>query len=186
MPHSGHIKKIIFECLTYIDFDQLFDKLDKVLNKEQIKELENYYGKWNFKEELLKDIKKVNFSTYKDIKKGDPLPKGKTFFKIEKFEKIEDNFVNDSSDGKIRNYYIVEEFENVEFTKSNYWNRMDTFTKFTNYDIIPLKEGDTINIRVSDLFSRDGILVDILKKDVIRLFGILTFNFTFLIELDPL
>ena len=63
---------------------------------------------------------------------------------------------------------------------------MDTFTRFTNYDIVPLKEGDTINICVSDLFSRDGILVDILKKDVIRLFGILTFNFTFLIELDPL
>ena len=64
---------------------------------------------------------------------------------------------------------------------------MDTFTRFTNHDIIPLKEGDTINICVSDLFSRDDkILVDILKKDVIRLFGILTFNFTFLIELDPL
>ena len=58
MPQSGHIKKIIFECLTYIDFDQYFDNLDKVLNKEQINELKNYYGKWNFKEELLKDIKK--------------------------------------------------------------------------------------------------------------------------------
>ena len=186
MPHSGHIKKIIFECLTYIEFDQYFDNLDKVLNKKQINELENYYGKWNFKEELLKDIKKVNFSTYKDIKKGDPLPKGKTFFKIVKIEKIEDNNNNDSYDGKIRYYDVVEEFENVEYTKSNYWNKMDTFTRFTNHDIIPLKEGDTINIRVSDLFSRDGILVDILKKDVIRLFGILTFNFTFLIELDPL
>ena len=188
MPHSGRIKKIICECLTYIeDFNKIVDKLDKVLNKKQINELENYYGKWNFKEELLKDIKKVNFSTYKDIKKGDPLPKGKTYFKIVKIEKIEDINNNDSYDGVIRYYDVVEEFENVEFTKSNYWNRMDTFTRFTNHDIIPLKEGDTINIYVRDIFSRDDkILDDILKKDVIRLFGILTFNFTFLIELDPL
>ena len=186
MPHSGRIKKIICECLTHINFDQIFDNLDKVLNKEQIEKLEDYYGKFNFKEELLKDIRNVNFSTYKDIKKGDPLPKGKTYFKIKKIEKIEDNNNNDSYDGVVRHYDVVEEFENVEYTKANYWNKLDTFTKFTNHDIIPLKEGDTINIYVSDLFSRDGILVDILKKDVIRLFGILNFNFTFLIELDPL
>ena len=190
MPHSGCIKKIICECLTDIDFNQLFDNLDKVLNKEQINELENYYGKWNFKEELLKDIKKVNFSTYKDIKKGDPLPKGKTFFKIKKIEKNIFNGYESSLDnildGEINYYDIVEEFENVEFTKSNYFSQIKTFTRFSNHDIIPLKEGDTINICITNLFSRDGILVDILKKDVIRLFGTLNFNFTFLIELDPL
>ena len=192
MPHSGRIKKIICECLTYLDFNKDFDNLDKVLNKEQINELENYYGKWNFKEELLNDIKKVNFSTYRDIKKGDPLPKGKTFFKIEKIVKIAKNVFNgyESSldnfiDGEIKYYDVVEEFENEEFTKSKYWNRIDTFTRFTNHDTIPLKEGDTINIYVSDLFS-GNILRDILTKDVIRLFGILNFNFTFLIELDPL
>ena len=32
MPHSGRIKKIICECLTHIEFDQIFDNLDKVLN----------------------------------------------------------------------------------------------------------------------------------------------------------
>ena len=88
MPHSGRIKKIICECLTGISYHKLVDDLNKVLNKEQINELENYYGKFNFKEELLKDIRKVNFSTYKDIKKEDPLPKGKTFFTINKFPKI--------------------------------------------------------------------------------------------------
>ena len=190
IPHSGRIKKIICECLTYIDFDQLFDNLDKVLNKEQINKLEDYYGKFNFKEELLKDIKKVNFSTYKDIKKGDPLPKGKTFFKIVKIEKKifngYDSFLDNILDGEIDFYVVVEEFENVEFTKSKYDFLIETFTRFSNHDIIPLKEGDTINIRITDLFSRDGILVDILKKDVIRLFGTLNFNFTFLIELDPL
>ena len=190
MPHSGRIKKIICECLTNIEFDQLFDNLNKVLNKEQITELENYYGKWNFKEELLKDIKKVNFSTYKDIKKGDPLPKGKTYFEIVKIGKRifndHDSFLLDVIGGSIDYHVVVEEFENVEFIDSLYDFKIDTFTRFSNYDIIPLKEGDTINISITDLFSRDGILVDILKKDVIRLFGTLNFNFTFLIELDPL
>ena len=190
MPHSGCIKKIICECLTNIEFDQLIDNLDKVLNKEQIKKLEDYYGKFNFKEELLKDIKKVNFSTYKDIKKGDPLPKGKTFFKIVKIGKRifndRDSFLIDDIGGLFDYNIVVEEFENVEFVKSLYNFRIETFTRFLNYDIIPLKEGDTINISITDLFSRDGILVDIFKKDVIRLFGTLNFNFTFLIELDPL
>ena len=190
MPHSGRIKKIICECLTNIEFDQLFDNLNKVLNKEQINELENYYGKWNFKEELLKDIRKVNFSTYKDIKKGDPLPKGKTYFKIVKIGKRifndHDSFLVDVIGGSLDYHVVVEEFENVEFIDSLYDFKIDTFTRFSNYDIIPLKEGDTINISITDLFSRDGILVDILKKDVIRLFGTLNFNFTFLIELDPL
>ena len=82
MPHSGRIKKIIFECLTYIEnVNKIVDELDKVLNKEQIEKLEDYYGKFNFKEELLKEIKKVRFSTYGDIKKG------KTYFKIVKIKK---------------------------------------------------------------------------------------------------
>ena len=80
IPHSGRIKKIICECSTGVRYSQIIDNLKKVVNKEQFNKLEDYYGKFNFKEELIKDIKKVNFNTYKDIKKEDPLPKGKTFF----------------------------------------------------------------------------------------------------------
>ena len=193
MPHSGRIKKIICVCLTDIKFDKIIDNLNKLLNKEQFNKLENYYGKWNFKEELIKDIKKVNFTTYKDIKEEDPPPKGKTFFKIVKFAK---SLLHDGSN-KIRKlvdipfyeYDVVEEFENVE-VELNTLNEIKTFIKFSNHDIVPLKEGDTINICITDfhkkLFSKDGILVDILKKDVLRLLGNLNFNFTFLIELDPL
>ena len=93
-------------------------------------------------------------------------------------------------DAGFYDYDVVEEFENVEVrTINGYWDII-TLTKFTNHDIVPLKEGETINICITDfhkkLFSKDDILVDILKKDVIRLFGTLNFNFTFLIELDPL
>ena len=53
-----------------------------------------------------------------------------------------------------------------------------------------LKEGDTINIQVSDfeqgVFTEGDIMENILQTAVIRLFGGLNFNFTFLIELDPL
>ena len=195
MPHSGRIKKIICEGLTDIRFDQMFDNLNKLLNKEQFNELENYYGKYHFKEELIKDIRKyVNFSTYKNIKEEEPPPKGKTFFKIVKFTKI---FFYDSKilfgilfDRPFYDYDVVEEFEKVEVTTSEGYDGFKTLMKFSNHDIVPLKEGETINIRITDfhknLFSKDGILVDILKKEVIRLFGILNFNFTFLIELDPL
>ena len=62
--------------------------------------------------------------------------------------------------------------------------------KILNNEIIPLKEGDTINIKISDfqknLFSEGELLDNILKPTVIRLLGELNFNFTFLIELDPL
>ena len=193
MPHSGRIKKIICECLTDIDSDQIIDNLNKLVNKEQFNKLENYYGKFHFKKELFKDIEKVNFPTYKDIKKGDPLPKGKTFFKIVKFTKSffhgHNNFLGSILDVPFYEYDIVEEFENVEVEQKNF-NRIETFIKFSNHDIIPLKEGETINICITDfrknLFSKDDILVDILKKDVLRLLGTLNFNFTFLIELDPL
>ena len=55
---------------------------------------------------------------------------------------------------------------------------------------VDLKEGDTINIQVSDfekeVFKEGDIMENILQTTVIRLFGSLNFNFTFLIELDPL
>ena len=193
MPHSGRIKKIICECLTYINFNQIIDNLNKLLNKEQFNELENYYGKFNFKNELIKDINKVNFSTYKDIKKEDPLPKGKTFFKIVKFPKIfhkETGLFDIFFKDIFHAYDVVEEFENIEITETKQFDKIESIIKFSNHDIVPLKEGETINICITDfrknLFSKDGILVDILKKDVLRLLGTLNFNFTFLIELDPL
>ena len=194
MPHSGRIKKIICECLTSITYNQMFDNLNKILNKEQVNELENYYGKWNFKEELFKDIKKVNFFTYKDIKPGDPLPKRKTFFEIIKFRKYFNHeavpFTAPLPFGAFYDDSEVKEFEKLEVTVTDGEEYKLTLMKFLSRDIVSLKEGETINIRITDfhekLFSKDGILVDILKKDVLRLFGTLNFNFTFLIELDPL
>ena len=53
-----------------------------------------------------------------------------------------------------------------------------------------LYNGETLNIKISDfsddLFLEKNILNDILKPAVMILFGKFNFNFTFLIELDPL
>ena len=53
-----------------------------------------------------------------------------------------------------------------------------------------LEEGDTINIRITDLqrdlFTKGDLLENILTSTLISLFSTLNFNFTFLIELDPL
>ena len=61
--------------------------------------------------------------------------------------------------------------------------------KNNNYEPT-FKEGDTLNIRISDfkkdLFAEGELINNILKPFVIFLFGSLNFNFTFLIELDPL
>ena len=188
MPHSGRIKKIICEGLTDINFDQMFDNLNKILNEEQFNKLEDYYGKYNFKEELIKDLlKNINFNTNKDLEE-------KTFFKIVKFTKnflFKNGILNLLLKPPLYNYDVVEEFEKTEVTISQGYEGIKTLMKFLNHDIVQLNEGETLNIRITDfhknLFSKDGILVDILKKEVIRcLFGKLNFNFTFLIELDPL
>ena len=194
MPHSGRIKKIICEGLTDINFNQMFDNLNKILNEEQFNKLEDYYGKYNFKEELIKDLlKNINFNTNKDLEEK-LQPKEKTFFKIVKFTKnflFKNGILNLLLKSPLYDYDVVEEFEKTEVTISKGYDGIKTLMKFLNHDIVQLNEGETLNICITDfhknLFSKDGILVDILKKEVIRcLFGKFNFNFTFLIELDPL
>ena len=53
MPHSGRIKKIICEGISYIERDNIADKVINLLNEEQINELKKEYG-----EDFKKDIEK--------------------------------------------------------------------------------------------------------------------------------
>ena len=86
MPHSGRIRKIICEGLTYIDLNKMINKLISSFNEEQINKLKKYFGKENFKKDLLEKIKStVDFTTDKNEER--PLQKGKTFFEIVKSEK---------------------------------------------------------------------------------------------------
>ena len=69
--------------------------------------------------------------------------------------------------------------------------------KTLNNETIPLNEGETINIRIisnnkyqtdliDDFIDDIKTIHDIFNLTIIRLLGELNFNFTFLIELDPL
>ena len=66
MPHSGRIKKIICEGLSYIDLDKIINELINSLNEEQINIIRTHFRKDDFKNDLLEKIKStVNFSTKK-------------------------------------------------------------------------------------------------------------------------
>ena len=195
MPHSGRIKKIICESVTYIKENKIVDKLINSFNEEQIKELKKHFGKEDFKSDLLKTIlNKVDFINENNEEK-------KTFFKIVKFEKA---FTDKEKYGggvgipftlfKIPSPWLTESVIIEKFI----WSEIElsrltgirAIMKILNNEIIPLNEGDTINIVISDfqknLFSEGELLDNILNLTVIRLLGELNFNFTFLIELDPL
>ena len=192
MPHSGRIKKIICEGLTYINLDKMINELINSLNEEQIKNLKKHFGK-DFKKDLLEKIKStVDFSTYKN--KDEPLQKGKTFFEIVKITK---SFYSGPTllvfhliTPTVLDTVIIEKFEWVEVEKLRGVREIKAIMKILNHDNIPLREGDTINIKISDfqkdLFSEGDLIDNILKTTVSRLFGSLNFNFTFLIEIDPL
>ena len=110
--------------------------------------------------------------------------------KIFEIVKIEKDFDAQKYFRSILNISVVLE-------KFNYFEREDTrrteitgVMKVLNDDIIPLKEGETINIRVLDFQQSipEGISLmrNIANDTVLRLISSLNFNFTFLIELDPL
>ena len=197
IPHSGRIRKTICEGVSYIDLNKMVNELISSFNEEQINKLKKYFGKEDFKKDLLEKIKStVDFTTDKNNER--PLQKGKTFFKIVKTAK------SFSSDDRI--YFllprpavlsrvIIENFEWKEVQVSGSVNEIRAIMKIVNVSdkdslFTTFKEGDTLNIRISDfkkdLFAKDELIDNILKPIVIFLFGSLNFNFTFLIELDPL
>ena len=202
MPHSGRIKKIICESLTFLDENKIIDKLINKFDQNQINELKRHFGKEDFKSDLLKTIlNKISF-TYENKEKKESL------FRIVKFKKLTEEERKDKSllekilTGSkplpiLQEKTIIEKFTWVEIELDKY-DYLITIMKILNNETIPLNEGDTINIQIisnsiyyhTDLI--DGFIDDIKTIDdifnltVIRLLGELNFNFTFLIELDPL
>ena len=196
MPHKGKIKKIICEGLTYINLNKMINEIITLFNKEQINKLKKYFGKEDFKNDLLEKIKNnVDFTTDKNNER--PLQEGKIFFEITKSVKSftsEDTVYFFLDKPAIFTGAIITKFKWREIELSSSINElramMQIINVYDNEDWINFKEGDTLNIRISDFkknFFGEGELIDnILKPIVIFLLGILNFNFTFLIELDPL
>ena len=115
------------------------------------------------------------------------------FFKIVRFEKklnLED-YPIDKNQPKIISSVLVEKFNLVDLGFGTKSSGIGAIIKILNHDYKTLLEGDVINIEVA--YTRevkfpeekefeiyfDGLIYDVLKDK-------LNFNFTFLIELDPL
>ena len=180
MPHSGRIKKIICEGVTYIEIKKIVDKIINLLKEEQINELKKHFGKEDFKSDLLK---KILFNVEFYMRNYE----GKTFFQIIKIEK--DFSLKTFSQYVVERFIVIENFNHREIEMTRI-TEIIAIMKLLNYDIVPLKEGETINIRISDfqqgISSEGDLMENILQTTVLRLISSLNFNFTFLIELDPL
>ena len=196
MPHNGKIKKIICEGLTYINLNKMINELITLFNKEQINKLKKYFGKEDFKNDLLEKIKNnVDFTTDKINER--PLQEGKIFFEITKsiksFNSLDSAYFFFDRPA-IFTGAMITDFKWREIELSSSINELRAMMQIINVynkeDWPDFKEGDTLNIRISDFkknFFGEGELIDnILKPIVIFLLGTLNFNFTFLIELDPL
>ena len=146
MPHSGRMKKIICEGITYINLDKMINELINSLNEDQINKLKKHFGKEDFKKDLLEKIdNNIKFSAYKKIE-------GKSFFKIVKFPKnffekgvpfegfLIDRFLSVSYSVLIEKFKWIE----VELTRVKKIKAIMKILNNENHDNIPLREGDTL------------------------------------------
>ena len=195
MPHSGRIKKIICESVTYIDKNKIVDKLISNFSFSQKILLKKHFGKEDYKNDLLETIlNNLNFTHENNEEK-------ENIFKIIKFKKTftkeeRDKLFLPNISSWLYDSTLIRKFtwKEIEIEETKY---ILTVMKILNNETKPLNEGDTINIRVNSfgMFNRDFVedfirdkkaINEIINLSTVRLMGEMNFNFTFLIELDPL
>ena len=199
MPHSGHLKKIICEGLVFKSLDNITDFIFNFITDHK-------------KELKLSDITLLEKATYLDIedvlKKGkvelkkrmeniygenktslDTVKNMKTGFQIVKFEKSfnSKDYLTVEKLPKIISSVLLErmDFKGIDFNKKMVG--IGSISRFTKNDYFSLSEGDVINIKT--IYEEMPILIR--DKKMNTLFNnfitkSVNFNFTFLIELDPL
>ena len=207
MPHSGHLKKIICESLTYRSLEDIVEFVFNFISDHK-------------KEMQLNDIAFLEKAGYVDIedvlKKGiDELKKiiekeddfggeNKTFletnntkinFQIVKFEKSfnSKDYLTVETLPKIISSVLLERMDNKALFFKKKMVGWGVILRFSKNDYITLSEGDVINIKTNYEDERIPLLNR--DKKIDRLFKItfenfisngLNYNFTFLIELDSL
>ena len=205
MPHSGYIRKTICEGLAYINLNTAADDIINSLSENDINSLKLYYRKDDFKNNFIDDLQnRVKFSIFSNK----PIQNEKSFFEIVKIDKkfreilklnsgnaFSDIFAAFLDSDLIVARILIEKFDWVQVVASNEKiqgiHEVRLVMQISNNDKTKyIKKGDTINILIpdfpDDLFLEKNVLNDILKPAVMVLFSKLNFNFTFLIELDPL
>ena len=204
MPHPGYIKKTICEGVAYINLNTAVGDIINSLNENDINKLKLHYKKEDFKNDFSNELKNIlSFNVYSD----EPIHnKQNSFFEIIKIDKKYHNFIPAGS-------YTPDEYERlknlprviktvliqkfiliqveVSREKTQEIHEVRLVMQISSNDKVRLDEGETLNIRISnfpdDLFSdNQRIPSNVFKPAVMVLFSKLNFNFTFLIELDPL
>ena len=208
MPHSGHIKKIICETLLFRSLENtaefFFNLVTKHKKDLQFSDLslEKDFGYVDIEDFLKKGIDEYK----KKLGESDGLKDTKTIlkfigggpfeFEIVKFEKSfdkEDYLGTFGKLPKIISSVLIDKVETkvIQFNKKNVG--VGGIIRRLNKDYLPLSEGDVINIktkysyRESEFPLNSGSNERFLRSRFNNFITAgLNFNFTFLIELDPL
>ena len=204
MPHPGYIQKTICEGVAYINLNTAADDIINSLSENDINKLKLHYKKEDFKIDFSNELKYlIGFNAYSD---RPILNKENSFFEIIKIEKKYHDFIPTGSYtpeefGRLKNLprviktVLIEKFILIEVEVSREETQeiheVKTVMQISSNDKVRLEEGETLNIRISnfpdDLFLGGFDIPSIVFKPAVRiLFSKLNFNFTFLIELDPL
>ena len=204
MPHPGYIQKTICEGVAYINLNTAADDIINSLSENDINKLKLHYKKEDFKIDFSNELKYIiGFNAYSN---RPILNKENSFFEIIKIEKKYHDFIPPGSYtpeefGRLKNLprviktVLIEKFILIEVEvsreKTQEIHEVKTVMQISSNDKVRLEEGETLNIRISnfpdDLFLGGfDIPSNVFKPAVRVLFSKLNFNFTFLIELDPL
>ena len=208
IPHSGHLKKIICEGLSFRSLNDIVEFIFNFISdhKKEIQLSDIIFlekaGYVDIEDVLKKGIDELK----KIIEKEDVIKKNRTFLKnnlntekfflqIVKYEKSfnSKDYLTVDTLPKIISSVLLEKMDaNILYFQKKMIG-MGSISRFTKNDYITLSEGDVINIKTNYEDERIPILNR--DKKIDRLFKItlekflrkgLNFNFTFLIELDPL
>ena len=203
MPHPGYIQKTICEGVAYINLNTAADDIINSLSENDINKLKLHYKKEDFKIDFSNELKYlIGFVAYSD---RPILNKENSFFEIIKIEKKYHDFIPPGSYTpeeherlinlpRVIKTVLIEKFiliqVEVSREETQEIHEVRTVMQISSNDKVRLEEGETLNIRISnfpdDLFLYNHIPFNFFKPVVMRLFSKLNFNFTFLIELDPL
>ena len=203
MPHPGYIRKTICEGVAYINLNTAVDDIINSLNENDINKLKLHYKKEDFKKDFSFDL--TNIFRF-DINSDRPRQEENSFFEIIKIEKdysespltsgsfTMDEYIRLKNLPKVIKSVLIQKFSLVQVEasreKTQEIHEVKLVMQISSNETARLEEGETLNIRISnfpdDLFLEKRIILNVLKPAVMVLFSKLNFNFTFLIELDPL
>ena len=204
MPHPGYIRKTICEGVAYINLNTAADDIINSLSENDINKLKLHYKKEDFKIDFSNDLKyKLGFSVYSDAPRHD---KKNSFFEIIKIDKkyydtlpagsyTIDEYERLKNLPRVIKTVLIQKFiliqVEVSREETQEIHEVRLVMQISSNETVRLDEGETLNIRISnfpdDLFLDNyNIPSNVFKPAVMVLFSKLNFNFTFLIELDPL